>query len=256
MTIFARFIRGFAALATMLLLAAPLSAQQSTPSTSFDPAEEEAIRRIVRDYLLANPEVLIESLQVYQQRQQMADEQKARDALVAQRDSLENNPGTPVLGNPDGDVVIVEFFDYRCPYCKRSAEGVRETVQGDGNIRLVMKEFPILGPDSVTAARMALASVKQGKYEAFHFALMSVGNQLDETAAFKVARKVGLDIDRLREDMEAPDIEAEIQRNFTLANILQITGTPSFVIGDNIIRGMIDTRTMRAVVADVRNGSS
>ncbi len=256
MTISARFIRGFAALAAMLLVAAPLSAQQSNPAASFDPAEEEAIRQIVRDYLLANPEVLIESLQTYRQRQEMAGEQSARDALVAQRDNLETNPGTPVLGNPDGDVVIVEFFDYRCPYCKRAAGGLHETVIDDGNIRLVMKEFPILGPDSVTAARMALASVKQGKYEAFHFALMSVTGQLDEATAFKVARKVGLDLDQLREDMEAPDIEAEIQRNFALAEILQIRGTPSFVIGDNIIRGLIDTPAMRAVVAEVRNGSS
>ena len=256
MTYYARFLRWFAALAAVLLLALPANAQQSTPEVRFDPAEEAAIREIIRDYLLANPEVLIESVQAYQQRQQMAEEEGAREALLANRDSLDNHPSTPVLGNPEGDVVLVEFFDYRCPYCKRAAEGVRETVEDDGNIRLVMKEFPILGPESVVTARMALASVKQGLYEEFHFALMSVGNQLDEAAAFKVADKVGLDVDQLRADMEDPEIEAEIQRNHALARTLGIRGTPSFVIGDNIIRGMIDTPSMRALVSDTRKGSS
>jgi protein-disulfide isomerase len=250
-------VRGFLWVSALLagLMAAPVGAQDDQAS-NFSPAEEDAIRQLVRDYLLTNPEVLIEAAQVYRERQQEIQQQQAREALVSRREELDQDPDSPVIGNPDGDVVVVEFFDYRCPYCVRVAEDLREVVEDDGNIRLVMKEFPILGPESMVAARMALAAEKQGKYEELHFAMMTVSGKLTEAKAFKIAKKIDLDMDQLRRDMEAPEIDAMLQRNFALAQALQINGTPAFVIGDEVVRGAIDMRALRQIVGQARANSS
>jgi len=251
-------LRGLLGVSALLagLLAAPVGAQDEPASESFTPAQEDAIQQVVRDYLLAHPEVLIEAAQIYRVRQQELQEQQARETLVSRRKELNEDPDAPVIGNPDGDVVVVEFFDYRCPYCVQVAKDLREAVEDDGNIRLVMKEFPILGPESVLAARMALASEKQGKYEELHFALMTVSGQLTEAAAFRIAEDMDLDMDQLRRDMEAPEIDAMLQRNFALAQALQINGTPAFVIGDEIVRGALDMRTLRHIVEQTRASSS
>ena len=237
------------------LVTAPVSAQDDQAS-QFTPAQEDAIRQLVRDYLLENPEVLIEAAQAYRVRQQELQAQQARETLVSKREELDRDPDSPVIGNPDGDVVIVEFFDYRCPYCIRVAEDVRETVEDDGNIRLVMKEFPILGPESVVAARMALAAVKQDRYEDLHFAFMSASGPLTEDKAFKIAEDLDLDLDQLRRDMEDPEIDDMLARNYALAQALQINGTPAFVIGDEVVRGAIDMRALRQIVGHARANSS
>ena len=248
--------RWFPALFAALLLGAPLQAEEPAAPAPFDAVEEEAIREIVREYLLTNPEVITDSLQILRERQRLAEEQRAREAVIAFRDSLVDDPDSPVVGNPDGDVTVVEFFDYRCPYCIKVADGLHDTIKSDGNIRLVMKEFPILGPESVQVAQMALASEKQGRYEDFHFALMSVSGKVTEARALKVARKIGLDVDRLRRDMQAPEIETQLQNNYALAQALQIRGTPAFVVGENVVRGAIDMAALRRLVAGVRAGSS
>ncbi len=246
------------ALAALLAVgaAAAQEAQDETAAKPFDPAEEEAIRQLVREYLLAHPEVVIEAAQAYRAQQEELQEQRAREALVSQREALDRDPDSPVIGNPDGDVVVVEFFDYRCPYCVRVADTLRETVEADGNIRLVMKELPILGPESVTAARMALAADKQDGYEDLHFALMTAPGKLNETKAFKIAEDLGLDMDQLRRDMQAPEIDEMLQRNLALAQALQINGTPGFVIGDQIVRGALDMDTLRHLVEATRANSS
>jgi protein-disulfide isomerase len=246
-------VRGFLWISALLagLMAAPVGAQDDQAS-NFSPAEEDAIRQLVRDYLLANPEVLMEAAQVYRERQQEMQQKQASQTLVMRREELDRDPDSPVIGNPDGDVVVVEFFDYRCPYCVRVAEDLREVVEDDGNIRLVMKEFPILGPESMVAARMALAAEKQGKYEELHFAMMTVSGKLTEEKAFKIAEKIDLDMDQLRRDMEAPEIDTMLQRNFALAQALQINGTPAFVIGDEVVRGAIDMTTLREIVGQAR----
>ncbi len=239
-----------------LMVAAPLRAEDPAPSSQFDAAQEDAIRQLVRDYILEHPEVLMEAVQAYRVRQQVLQQQQLSEAVTANRDRLVNDPDAPVAGNPEGDVVVVEFFDYRCPYCIQVAKSLREAVEDDGNIRLVMKEFPILGPESLAIARMALASVKQGKYEEFHFALMTVVGKVDEAKAIKVAKKIGLDVDQLRRDMQASEIDDMLQRNYALAQDLQINGTPAFVIGDELVRGALDMSALRQLVANARAGSS
>jgi protein-disulfide isomerase len=246
-----------AALSLAALLAAGTAvAQGQTKPAEFDPAQESAIRKIVRDYLVAHPEVLIEALQVYQTREKAAAAERKREALKAHDSALNGNPDDPVVGNPQGDVVVVEFFDYRCPYCHKVAGPLREAIRADGNIRLVMKEFPILGPDSQFAARAALASVQQGLYEPFHFALMAAKGNLDQKAVMTVARQVGLNLERLQSDMQSPEIDAILRRNFQLAEILEISGTPAFVIGDEIVPGALDMQSLKDMVAKVRSKSS
>jgi len=246
------------ALAALLAVgpAAAQEAQDEPAAKPFDPAQEEAIRQLVREYLLAHPEVVIEAAQAYRAQQEQIQEQRVRETLVSQREALERDPDAPVIGNPDGDVVVVEFFDYRCPYCLRVAPSLRETIKDDGNIRLVMKELPILGPDSLTASRMALAAVKQDGYEDLHFAFMTAPGKLNEEMAFKIAEDLGLDLDQLRRDMQAPEIDEMLQRNLALAQALQINGTPGFVIGDQVVRGALDMETLQHLVEVTRAKSS
>jgi protein-disulfide isomerase len=160
------------------------------------------------------------------------------------------------MGNPAGDVVVVEFFDYRCPYCKTVAGMVRDEVASDGKVRLVMKEFPILGPQSVQAARAALAAVLQDKYDVFHFALMTQPGDMSDTHIDTVAASVGLDVERLRRDMKSPEIAAAIDRNIALAEAVGIRGTPAFVIGKSLVPGAIDAESFRQLIADARARAS
>ncbi len=247
-----------AALALFLSIAlsgaasAPAAAQEQSRPGNFDANQIEGIEQIVRDYLLAHPEVLIQSITEYQRRQKVADKQRQQESVVAARAALGQDPDSPVMGNPDGDVTIVEFFDYKCPYCRRVAKTLKDVIAADGNIRLVMKEFPILGPQSIKAARAALAAVKQGKYEEFHWALMTKPGDMSDPYIRTVARGVGLDVERMLKDMESEEIGAMIRRNNQLARSLNITGTPAFVIGDTMVPGAIDRRTLESLIAQAR----
>ncbi len=230
----------------------PATAQEQSHPGGFAPGQVEGIEQIVRDYLLAHPEVLIQSLTEFQKRQKVAEKQRQRETVLASRAALTQDPDTPVIGNPDGDVAIVEFFDYKCPYCKRVAGTLKDVVAADGKIRLVMKEFPILGPQSIKAARAALAVAKQGKYEEFHWALMTEAGDMSDPHIRRVARSVGVDVDRMMADMESPEIQAMIERNNDLAQALRITGTPAFVIGDTLVPGAVDRKTLEHLVAQTR----
>ena len=245
-----------ALLAAALGLAAPALAQEQSRPDGLSPDQVKAIEEVVRDYLLANPEVLVDALQVYQERQRVAEQERRNQAVAAHRPLLEDDPDSPVLGNPEGDVVIVEFFDYRCPYCRRVADNVRTAVEEDGKIRLVMKEFPILGPQSQRAARAALATVNQGKYMEFHFALMNNPGDMSDQHIWNVAEGVGVDVERLKVDMQAREINRMLRRNFELAEMLDINGTPAFVIGDTVVPGAIDLNRVRELVAEARAKSS
>ncbi len=232
------------------------AAQEQSKPAPFDPAEEQGIRDVVRDYLLANPEVLIEALKIYQQRERVATEERQQQALETRRADLEADPDSPVLGNPQGDVVLVEFFDYRCPYCKKVAQDTRDVVEADGKVRLIMKEFPILGAESQFAARAALASVNQGRYEDFHFAMMSAPGKINKDTVRAIAAQIGLDVARLERDMQSDRIDAMLRRNFELAEALGVKGTPAFVIGDALVPGAVDGKELESLISKTRAGSS
>lgn len=164
------------------------------------------------------------------------DQEKAMDRAVANRaTALLRDPATPVLGNPEGDVAVVEFFDYTCPFCKAVEPRLQKLLQDDKGVKLVVKEFPILNPVSLIAAKAALASVKQGKYQSFHQALLGFRGQLDTSAIFEIAKSLALDVDRLRKDMDTPEVADQIIANFNLARSLNVTSTPTFIIDAHMV---------------------
>jgi protein-disulfide isomerase len=167
---------------------------------------------------------------------------------------LYGDPDTPEAGNPSGDVVVIEFFDYRCGYCRRSAPDLFGLVRDDSNVRLIYKEFPILGSGSMMASRAALASRKQGLYQPFHEALMTADIDFSEASVMEVAELVGLDAERLKADMEDPEITAHIEANYALAHALGIQGTPAFIIGDELIPGSLDRAELDKLIKQAREG--
>lgn len=243
------------------LLALPLIFSQ--PAAAADPAatgtaltseQAKAVEDLVRQYILDHPETIIESMQNFQIRQQLAEQEAAAAALVTYREEVKNDPSSPVAGNPEGDVTVVEFFDYRCGYCKRVFPTIQDLLKSDGNVRYVFKEMPILGPDSVTASRAALAvwSLQPEKYFEFHAALMEAPGTLDEEQVLATAEKLGLDPDELKTAMAKPEIQETIERNLALAQALAIQGTPAFIVGDVLTPGAIDGDQLRELVAAAR----
>lgn len=213
----------------------------------------EEIETIVREYLMREPEVLYEALQELQRRQAEAVAERQRAAIAENHSELFENAATPVGGNPDGDVTLVEFFDYRCAYCRRVVSSMRALMEEDPELRVVFKELPVLGADSVRAAKAALASRKQDKYLPFHFALMT-SNDLSLEGIRSTAEVVGLDPDQLEADMAAPEIIEQIERNYALAGQLGIEGTPAFVIGSELVPGAVDKVQLEQLIEAERSG--
>jgi protein-disulfide isomerase len=242
-------------IATLLLFVALGMGQaiaQPAPPMSSKGAELDPFEQRVREYLLKNPEVIMEALQVLQERQRAAEAENLKRTLAERSEEILNDPAAPTGGNPAGDVTLVEFFDYNCPYCRRVAPTVTELEEADPDLRLVYKEFPILGPGSQFAARAALASRRQGKYVPFHNALMQATDQVTEATVMETAREVGLDTEQLRADMQDPAIQEAIGRNLQLASALGITGTPSFIIGEEVVPGAVDLGTLQSLIAHAR----
>ncbi|HZA66047.1 MAG TPA: DsbA family protein [Geminicoccaceae bacterium] len=213
----------------------------------------DQVEKIVRDYLLREPEIIYQALQELQRRQAEAEAARQRAAVAAHQSELLEAPDNPVGGNPDGDVSLVEFFDYRCAYCRRVVSSMRTLLEEDRGLRVVFKELPVLGEDSVRAARAALASQSQGGYVPFHFALMAA-DDLSMKGIRRAAAAVGLDPDRLEADMSSPDVTAAIEANYQLANRLGIEGTPAFVIGDQLIPGAVDKARLEQLIREARSG--
>jgi protein-disulfide isomerase len=242
-----------AALAVACGLTAALHAQ-AIRAAEIPFEQRKAIEGIIHDYLLNNPDVLIEALRSAEDKVNREADAKATKILSDRASEVFDNPATPVGGNPKGNVTIVEFFDYRCPYCKQVLPALQALLKEDHGLRFVYKEFPVLGPASVTAAHAALAAQRQGKYEAFHTSMMAAKGQITEDTIYKVAGSVGLDVDRLKQDMAAPEIEQELKANLALAEALNIRGTPGFIIGKKIVPGALDLDALKDMIAEARKG--
>jgi protein-disulfide isomerase len=255
---------------TLVSQAAPVHAQaKNSPSPSqsqsvqsqsgqgLSEAQKQEIDALIGDYLRAHPEVILDSVRAMQERDQAAQQQRQKDDLVARRDDIEKDPSSPVIGNPNGNVTLVEFFDYRCGYCKGVFPSLLRLLKEDGNVRYVMKELPILTPESRIAAKVALTVWKNEptRYQELHTKLMSAQGDLPEKRIFEIAKSAGVDIDRVKRDMNAPDIEQTIDANLQLAQTLGITGTPGFVIGNRLLPGAVDYETLKQVVAEARKGA-
>jgi len=217
-------------------------------------ANPERIERIIRDYLVNKPEILVEMTNEVDKRQAVEQSVQQQKAISKNADAIFRSPVTPVAGNPDGDVSVVEFFDYNCPYCRRSLPAVLKLINEDGKVRLVLKELPILSDDSVAAAKLALAANKQGKYFEMHRKLFSESGRANKDKALRIAKELGLDIAQLQKDAENPDIKKALDETKDLAQKVNLEGTPMFLIGDRIIGGAPDDLfdQLKDKVAEVR----
>lgn len=252
-----RKIFGVSAALFLSLTALPAHAQEDQP---FSAKQTDAIRKIVRDYLMEHPEVIGESVEALREKMRVQAESEAKKAIESRKDELFNAKEDPVIGNLKGDVVLVEFFDYNCPYCKVVLDPMVEAMKADGKTRVVFKDMPILSEDSMTAARVALAAKKQGKYEEVHRAFMKFRGKLDDKSIFRLAGEAGANVDQIKKEMMAPEIDAQIKKNVELAHALDIASTPTFVIADSagksarVLSGAIEGQVFKQLFELTRNG--
>lgn len=241
-------------------LAVSLAFLGATAASAFDienmtAAEKEAFGAEVRSYLIENPDVFLEIVTILEER-------RANEAAQAELTMVEDNRAaifedgfSYVGGNPDGDITIVEFLDYRCGFCKRAFPEVEELIASDGNIRIIIKEYPILGEGSILASRYAIATLQvegDEAYKTVHDRLMTLRGEPSEFALSRLSDELGFDHDDIAEVMNSDEVTNIIQANYELARALQVQGTPAFVMGEAVIRGFVDLEQMRAIVADQR----
>lgn len=226
----------------------------SAADEKIGPAQRKAIEEVVRQVLRDNPEILVEAIHAARAKQETEERDRAAKALSERRKDLERNPTSPVIGNPNGDVTVVEFFDYRCGFCKRAHPTMTELLKSDPKIRVVLKEFPILGPESILASRAALAvhRIDPAKYLPFHDALMTDRAAVSRERLLQIAKSIGVDIGKLEKGMADPAIDAVIGETVELAQALGINGTPAFVIGNQIVPGAVDIDTLKQLIAKAR----
>jgi protein-disulfide isomerase len=238
--------------ATTLLLAGATAAHAE--AKGLNELQKKEVESLVRQYITDNPHVIIEAIQRMQARQEEDKKRQAKMALHENKSELVDDPDAPVGGNLKGDVTIVEFFDYRCGYCKRVFPAIQQVLKDDLNVRYVYKEFPILGPESVAASRISLALWRTDpkKYKSFHAAMMQARGALPAAKVLSIAASVGADAAALKTAMNDPAIETILERNYRLAQSLDINGTPAFVIGGKLVPGAIDIATMKKMIADAR----
>ena len=217
-------------------------------------AQTDQVNKLIHDYFMNNPKALIDAIEHAEASIKEDEQSQAKTALQSHREELEQDPTSPVLGNPKGDVTIVEFFDYRCPYCKLTAPTLQTLIGQDAKIRLVMKEFPILGKESVFASRIALVVKKHGKYAEFHQAMFALKVKIDDAQTLEVVKAIGLDPAQIKKEADSADIDAILKHNYELAKQLNLNGTPAFVIGDTLLPGAVELKDFQDAVATARKG--
>jgi len=249
-----RFARPLVAAAALALIALPAAAQD------FSATQRSEIEKIIKDYLIKHPEVLQEAMAELEKKQQLAETEKARSAIKNHSDALFNSPRQVVLGNPQGDVTFVEFFDYNCGYCKRAMADMFDLLKTDPKLKVVLKEFPVLGPGSVEAAKVAVAVRMQDpggkKYMAFHRELLGGRGQADKARALAAAKDAGIDMTRLDKDMASDEVKKTLETNLKLAEKLGLNGTPSYVIGSNVVVGAVGLDKLKENINTARCGKT
>ncbi|MDR6660910.1 DsbA family protein [Tardiphaga sp. 20_F10_N6_6] len=240
----------------LALCGAPAVASAQT----FNDAQRGEIQKIIKDYLITHPEILEEVSAELTKRQAQAEAEKHQAAIAANANTIFNSPRGVVVGNKDGDVTFVEFFDYNCGYCKRAMDDMVGIMKNDPKLKVVLKEFPVLGPGSVEAAQVAVAVRMQDptgkKYLDFHQKLLSGRGQADKARALAAAKEAGLDVARLEKDMASPEVRATIEENFKLAESMGMNGTPSYVIGKQVIIGAVGADALKEKINQARCGKA
>ena len=233
---------------TVLAAGQTLPAWAEPPTVPAQPAMDQAIEQYIRSH----PEVIEQSLQSLESKRERNEKLRIRQAIAAHQEELLRDPASPVSGNLNGDVTIIEFFDYRCGYCKRVASAVTQLQKDEPGVRVVYKDFPILGAVSVFGSRAALAARAQGKHQAFHEAMLASESELTQEEVLAIAQRVGLDVKKLEADLQAPEWQAAIDRNHALAKLLGISGTPGFVVGGEVYPGALELAGLKALVKQAR----
>ena len=243
---------------TALLVAVPAAAPAR--AQAFSAEQRGEIERIVKDYLLSHPELLQEVMSELEKRQAQAEADKHRAAVKEHSTAIFASPRQVTLGNPQGDVAVVEFFDYNCSYCKRAMTDMLELIKGDGKLKFVLKEFPVLGDGSVQAAQVAAAVRMQDKtgkkYLEFHQKLLSGRGPADKARALAVAKEIGLDVARIEKDMASDEVKATLEESFKLAEALGLNGTPSYVVGNDVVIGAVGLNALKEKINSARCGKA
>ena len=234
--------------AGLIAVAVPTAAFAQTMST----ADKQAIESIVREYILKNPELVIEAIELFHEIQRVAEEKAKARALTVRSDQIYSDPATPTSGEANAGVTIVEFFDYQCGYCRSMSRILLDLVDAKEDIRIVWKEFPILGADSVFASRAALAAGMQGKYLDFHRTLMITRSRLSQDWVMTLAEGIGLDVETLKKDMGSTEVTQQIDANTDLARQLGIRGTPAFIIDGKLFPGALEPDRLKQLIEDAR----
>jgi protein-disulfide isomerase len=247
-------------LAAAMAIAAVVLSAGAASAQSFSDVQRAEIEKIVRSYLVAHPEVLQEAIAELEKRQSAAEAEKAKDAVKKNAQALFNSSRQVVVGNAHGDVTLVEFFDYNCGYCKRALSDLMDLMKSDSKLKVVLKEFPVLGPGSVEAAQVAVAVRMQDKtgkkYLEFHQKLLGGRGPADKTHALVVAKEVGLDMTQLQKDMASEEVHATIEESMKLAEALGLNGTPSYVVGDDVVVGAVGLPALKEKVSTARCGKA
>jgi protein-disulfide isomerase len=247
----------FVTLMSAVICIAPTVNAQSKSATPAATGRDEveparaAIEQIVREYILQHPEVLMQSARQYQDRLQAAQKERSRDAVAARLTELQKDPSSPAAGAAAG-VTVVEFFDYRCGFCRKAESTIVKMMASHPDVQFVFKEFPILGPDSLLAAKAGLAAHKQGGYLKFHQALMALPGPITMDAIEKLAGKQGLDVAKLKANMESPEVQEILERNKTLAQQVGVSATPTFFVNSELVPGAMDAPAFEALIAQAR----
>ena len=244
------------------LIGVALAAAALSPAAAqrIDSTQRGEIEKIVREYLLAHPEVLQEAMVELEKRQTAMEAQRHQAAVKDNAKELFSSSRQVVLGNPQGNVTMVEFFDYNCGYCKRAMDDMMALLKSDRNLKVVLKEFPVLGPGSVEAAKVASAARMQDKtgkkYLDFHQKLLSGRGQADKARALAAAKEAGFDVAKIEKDMESEEVKASLQEAFKLAEALGLNGTPSYVIGEKVIVGAVGLDALQEGINTARCGKA
>jgi protein-disulfide isomerase len=251
-------MRSFRLLAPALIALACLGAPTAASAQSFTDTQRSDIETIVKNYLIAHPEVLEEAMNELSKRQAAAETQKHEESIAKNADAIFNSPRGVTLGNKDGDVTFVEFFDYNCGYCKRAMADMMDLLKNDPKLKVVLKEFPVLSEGSVDAAKVAVAARMQDpkKYLDFHQKLLGGRGPADKARALAAAKDAGYDTAKLEKDLASPEVKATIEENFKLAEDMGLNGTPSYVIGKQVVVGAVGLDGLKEKIGLARCGKA
>jgi protein-disulfide isomerase len=236
------------------LTAAAVAFPVMAAAAEFNDKQRDEIGEIVREYLMQHPEVLLDVSKALEAKQQEEEDKLRLAGVTENKEEIFRSPNDYVGGNPQGDVTMVEFFDYNCSWCKKGMPEVVDLVASDKGLRFVLKEFPIFGEDSEYAARAALAAKKQGKYWEFHLALLGHEGKVDQGSVDEIAKARGLDVDQMKKDMDSDEIAGVIAANQALAQKLAINGTPAFIIDNKVVPGYLPKAGLAEKIEQVRAG--